>query len=222
MWDCVNVGIIAHDFFWSESQLNDVQRASTIQGNWFWNFESDFKKQDFVKSQSFKGTIDSVVDTLTSKYIFSDDNKKFNGVEGDTRFIDETSNENFWYQDSVSDSTFIRKLANYAFSPSYKNSPFMTFFNLKGEFFFRPLAKFFEDPDLVVANYTLDAPYVEEDFLANYSIQFAGSAFNRPNYNVKFYSMGVGGSNTLTTKTLEGQAISSKDVLGSTNTSKVS
>lgn len=214
-------GIIAHDFFWSESQLNDVQRAATIQGNWFWFFESDFEKQDFVKSQSFKGTIHSVVDSLVSKYIYSPDNRRYNGLVGNGRFIDETSNENFWYQDSVSDSVFIRKLAQYAYSPSYKNSPFLTFFNLKGEFYFRPFAKFFENPDAIVANYTLDAQYAEEDFLANYSIQFAGSSFNRPNYNVNFFSIGTDGSNESTTKTLSSQSISSKDTLGSTNTSKV-
>jgi hypothetical protein len=201
-------GIIAHDFFWNLSQLNDIQRAATIQGNWFWYFESDFKKQDFMKSQSFKGTIDSVVSSLVSKYNFSDDNKKSNGVTT-SQYIEKTANEDFWYQDSIGDHEFIKRLATYAYAPKYKSSPFLSFFNLKGEFYFWPFAKFFERES--IAEYSLNASYGEEKFVQEYSIQFGGSDFNRPNYNVSFYSIEQDASNSQTTKTLNSQAISSSD-----------
>lgn len=202
------LGSIAHSFFWSESQLNDVTRAQAIQGNWFWYFQSDFKKQDSVKSRAFKGTIDSIVTQVTDptkdyRYV----NKKANGfAEGlDLRKIHPTNNNDIFYQDNVSDTVFLKKLATYAFSSKHASSPFLCFYNLKEEFFFQPLGAFFQGKP--VARYTLDAPPDNEKYITGYNIRFAGSDFNRQNYNVNFYSIGSDGKNASRNVTLASKAI---------------
>lgn len=211
------LGSIAHSFFWAESQLNDVTRAQSIQGNWFWYFQSDFKKQDSVKSRAFKKTIDAIVKEITEPYKFV--NKKANGFsEGlDLRKIGKTVNDDIFYQDNVSDTVFLKKLLDYAYSSQHPSSPFLCFYNLKEEFFFQPLGAFFGKP---VARYTLDAPPDNEKYVTGYTVRFAGSDFNRQNYNVNFYSIGKDGSNRLTNASLASKTVKTGSA-GSLANSKV-
>lgn len=118
-----------HDYYFSKNSIDGLLSKEYVIGVNDYQFHSYFRKQDSVKNVSHKGNIDSIVRKIMSKYIYIDRPPTLN--------ISSTSNFDTWYQIKENDYEFIKKLSKYAFNINKQNSPFITFINLKGEFYFQ-------------------------------------------------------------------------------------
>lgn len=178
---------INHNFYWSEYQLTDCTSQEILTGIVVYPMKSNFLKQDEVKSKSYRGDISSVVAQIMTKYKFP------NFIPDMT--ISTTSNYDIWYQANEYDYKFIQKLAKYSLSPTFPNSPFFAFINMKGEFHFRTVADLLsQKPEVTliygiqddVTQYNKD---IRNDVVNEPTIQFLGSPINMESYRSEFYRL---------------------------------
>jgi hypothetical protein len=136
--------------------------------------------------------------------------RKANGTDSKDQFIEPTANKDTWYQDNCTDMEFFQKLAGYAQAKS-NTAPFLTFFNIKGEFFFQSLQEFFNTDLNNIQTYDLEASYGADNYLHQYALQFVGTRMTYPYYNTTMYSLGNDGSYVANNTTLDKQVLNSKD-----------
>lgn len=181
---------IEHTFFISEYQLVEFLSKDYVSGVCMFPCLSNFKTQDSFKSESYEGTIHEIVRRIMSKYKFPQNIPKME--------ISNTSNFDKWYQNSY-DYEFIKNLSKYALSPIKTNSPFISFINMKGEFFFRTLSDLFEQKPVEKLFYGLqkDINLYEQPFKNNVmfypSFQSLGSPTTMKNLNKRFFHIDENG-----------------------------
>lgn len=183
-----------HNFYWSEFQMNNPVSPELITGVADIYLKSDFKKQDSVKSKAFFGNINTIVTQIMSRYSYPGLIPKMN--------ISPTANVDVWYQTRQYDFQFIKTLSRYAYSPTNQHSPFLTFINSKGEFYFQDIKSLFTQSPVQNLYYGINEDQgilpenksFREDVIQSYSIQFLGSPSNMENYNGTYYKLNPDGS----------------------------
>lgn len=192
-FDSINgVDKIRHNFYWSEHQMNSPTSTELITGVTLIPGLSNFKKQDEVKSNSYYNNISTIVRQIMNKYEFPENRMKLN--------ISETSNFDYHYQGNEYDYEFIQKLCDQAYSPTNTNSPFYTFINLRGEFFFQTVQDLIDQKskiDLFFGNDNNQTTELEKKYKTNiintYTYQYLGVPNNISNYNKSVYKIDSSG-----------------------------
>lgn len=184
---------IIHDFYWSEHQMNYPMSNQLITGVTLIPGMSCFRKQDFAKSNSYKNDISTIVKEIMNKYSFPNNTKKLN--------VSSTSNFDFHYQVNEYDFQFIQRLCDQAYSPVNVNSPFYTFINLRGEFFFQSVQDMIDKKPKTTLFYGYDNNETSEvekkhnpNMINGYTYQFLGVPNNLDDYKKTIYKTDSSGS----------------------------
>jgi hypothetical protein len=177
-----DTGFIGGDFVWTRNDFNQTIIADNLSGSNGFLFSSKLIKYNQPKSRSWNNTISNVVDDiLVNDYNMNDSTKKF---------ISQTTGTDLWYQSMTKNSTWIQDLADTAFSNSHNKSPFYTFFNLLGEFYFMNLYDLFTQQPINSTPYSIEVkenmmtdPYIVQ----SYDIQYCGTTTNFKTYEIDSY-----------------------------------
>jgi len=181
--------------YYLDNQNYDVSHSEFLFGSSVLNLHSSLRKQDSVKSKSFKGNISDIVKSIISKYIAT--------IGPPKTYVTTTSNLDTWYQSNRYDFSFIQLLSNYALSVQNANSPFYTFFNLKGEFYFQSVVDLFAQSPVDTYYYGLNSKNNNSTFVLNQlsrnlikNVKFEPltSADMMDEYNITFYKVNGDGS----------------------------
>lgn len=177
-----DVDKIIHNYFWSEHQMNYPMSNQLISGVTLIPGLSNFKKQDEVKSNSYYNDISVIVNQIMRKYSFPNNIQKLN--------ISETSNFDYHYQVNEHDYQFIQRLCDQAYSPVNTNSPFYTFINSRGEFYFQSVQDLIDQKPKTTLYYGFDDNKTTElerkynpNMIDSYTYQFLGVPNNIDDYN---------------------------------------
>ena len=189
-------GFVTHNFFAAETQMNDTFNANYINGVRAFSYLSSFKKQDAVKSKSFKKNISEIVAEVIKAYAFPRDN--LSNVTGQVALsinIAETDNFNTWYQYAISDFAFFGILVRYAKSKNYSKCPYFTFINSLGQFYFSDLNSLLSQTPVARLKLSNDRnSSLDRHVIQKYTTQFTGSLTNFEQYKKEFYKVDEYGS----------------------------
>lgn len=182
---------IYHSFYWSEHQLPGTQSQDIAAGSVIVPMLSHFRFQDYVKSKSWKNNISTIVKQIVNEYNYPNDKPKSQNIK-----ITDTVNNDYWYQTNITDGRLINEVfSRYAYNPAYKNSPFFSYFNLRGEFHFEALEKILQQkPKAKFVYGSIDKDFSDVylasqkvDKILNFKIVMLGAPVNMENWNREFY-----------------------------------
>lgn len=183
---------IIHNFFWSEHQMNYPMSNQLISGVTLIPGLSNFKKQDSVKSDSYYNNISNIVQEIMNKYSYPNNAKKI--------ITSDTSNFDYHYQVNEYDYKFIQRLCDQAYSPKNTDSPFYTFINARGEFYFISVQDLIDKKPKTTLYYGIDkdkSTEIEKKYSQNiinsYTYQFLGVPNNIDDYNKTVFKIDSSG-----------------------------
>lgn len=187
------IGKLEGSYTWGIDQINNTVIENHIAGHNFFYLESKYKDVDIATSKAWNYETAGVLNPAGAKPI----SEVAREIAVNTfaisnpllQFITPTMGMDYWLQPNIPSAEFLKNiLEKNAFTYATPKSPFFTFINMKGEFYFMSLQlMMLQKP---VAFYTLDrditVPY--EDFkIKNFVIQFGGSKVNRDSYTRRSY-----------------------------------
>lgn len=188
------IGFTKHNFYYRDFNMALSNAARHITGKLNMFFKSTFKKQDSVKSRSFKGNISDIVKEIANEYTYPTQKKS------DFITVSDTDNEDTWYQAEMNDEEFLKILSENALSTNNEDSPFIYFWNLHSEFRFMDIQSMLlqtQERIPTIKFSTSQDVYQRRWYVMNYGIVQRGSSKNMPNYNKKVYSIEPDSSETL-------------------------
>jgi len=191
-----DIGFIGHDFFWSESQVNNTKMSNFISGDNIFILKSYYNRIDRIKSRAWssKKLSDVVKEIATKDYEITD-----------TSFIKDTTGTDSWYQVNVTNRDFIFTHRKSAYSANHPKSPFLSFINTNGELYFSTIESLFSEQQ-PVGTYKLefsDSSILKRDTIKGYDIAFIGEPVNKVNYNKKLYTINKSGVYSSTDNKIE-------------------
>lgn len=191
-------GYVGHDFYWSEDQINNTRLADNVSGDNIFILKSNYENLDVTRSKAWKDLTLSaaIIDIVNNDFKITDPNK-IN--------ISATNGIDIWYQINSKIKDFLWVHREQAYSQNYQYSPYVTFINTNGEFYFTCLESLFNEQQ-PVANYTLsfsETSSLDSDTIKDYNIKFAGTPKNLYKYKQKLYTLGKTGTYTSTDATIE-------------------
>jgi len=184
-------GYLENNYCWSENQYGDIEIGNHLSGTNAFILLSSLYKKDYKRSRAFsESPISSIVRDILQDTI------KGLGVSNTSLLnIATTVGSDKWSMMNETYAQFIQRLAQSAYSQTYNKSPFLTFFNLAGEFYFQPLAKMYEQTPINETPYILswggEDNDIYSDEMANiavikdYNASSLGMPTNKHNYKKK-------------------------------------
>jgi hypothetical protein len=180
-----SLGFLQHNYCWSEDHLEAMSMSSNLSGmQKFVLISAMYMKDDYRSEITWNIKISDVV-TKVMKDHYSIDKTKM--------FISKTSGVDYWPQFSILDRTFIENLSMAAYQES--NSPFVSFFNCNGEFYFMSLADMFKQSPIGTYSLKMDKTSITDYWtIKDYKLLKQGLPVNRENYQNTVYSLYQDGS----------------------------
>lgn len=188
----IDGGYLSHNYFWSEDQINKIQIANNVSGDNVFILSSIHKRDDHPRSRAFnyKGDrVQTIKDILKNIILLE------YPISSDKQFISNTSGFPYLTQCSQTNRYFIETLATIAYSSANDKSPFYSFINSQGEFYFMNLEDLFSQKP--VAEYELaftEDLMLSPKYIKDYRILFGGYPVNSFNYNKNFYRFKADGT----------------------------
>jgi len=183
------LGFLSHNYVWSEPQLYKTRQASHLSGiQAFILISALFMKDDYKSRITWNTTIsDLVTSILKTDYGITDKAKLF---------ITTTSGTDYWPQYSILNKQFLENLSMIAYNKT--KSPFISFFNCAGEFYFMSLQDLFNQKSVGKYSLKFSETAVMDDYaIQDYKILHGGIPFNRDNYQTKNYFLEQDGTTTI-------------------------
>jgi hypothetical protein len=206
-------GYITNQYCWSENQINDIELETYLSGiNNFILLSSQFQK-DYPTSNVYKTPISDIVSSIAQNIY---------GISTDKIFISKTienykSNEisDYNYQLLENHSEYIQRLSTFAHKGSDNKSPFFTFINFNGEFYFKTMADLFDQSSIGTYEfvYNLDM-MTREDSIKDWSLAFTGMPTNKENWKKQIYSTNNEAASVVEDDKLEDHVKNIKDING--------
>lgn len=189
----IPLDILKNKYIWSEYQMRETKVGDHIAGRNIFVLISKQLLDNTTTSRAFAKMSTSEIATMIATMDFGITPTFIPasyplGLIHETINISNTDDKTTWYQFGENHSEFLDSLSNTAFSISAPYSPFYTFINCRGEFYFMHLEDLFLQPSVmkyVMCNTSDDK---KADLIHNYNIQFDGVPDNMDNYSVKFFS----------------------------------
>ena len=189
------VGKLEGNFVWGQHQINNTLLEDHISGHNFFVLESKYKNLDIAKSRAWNYETGGALNPLGAKPISEIARQiaqEFGIVNPLLQQITPTIGNDYWLQPNITSAKFIKNiLEKNAFSPVTPKSPFFSFINLKGEFYFMSLQQMYLQKP--AATYTLQSLQSNvatgyDDFtIKNFIVQFGGTDMNRDSYTRRGY-----------------------------------
>jgi hypothetical protein len=188
---------LKHTFMWASNKLINIERDKNVNGYVMDSFVSYYKFYEFSDVKTFPSfSPDEVAMSLILQM----------GVPPAKPFVTPCKNRRNWHQGGRRASVFIRDILRTHAVSRQDNSPFLSFFNLKGEFHFRSLKSLYNNnppapppinsPSVTPIKYTID--FTKSDFQTSLSyvqdvidFTYVGSEVNLDKYATLFtYHLG--------------------------------
>lgn len=184
-------GYLINEYIFEDSQLNTPTITDHISGNVILRGVSYYELLDSIKSKGFNDTISNIAkNIMKSSYGLTDSNKLF---------VENTTGNVQLYQINTTDVKFLFNLSDYAYSTNNSKSPYLTFFNCSGEFYFMSIDQLFKQESINDEDYPFR--FVLDEFrgvnpfaIQNYEILPGGLDINKNNYIKTFYAHKPDGS----------------------------
>ena len=177
-------GYLESTWVWSENQLQDTIKSYHVGGDFFLGFDHYNSLIDVEKSNAYNDTISNSV-----KDIIKND---FNITDSKNYLITDTSEIGYRYRFNEFVEDKFDKWADSAYSQSFDKSPYITFFDASGKFYFCAIEDLFKRTEFVSETpFILDmSPNSQENYQAidEYNAFFVGIPFNKNNYRKKIYN----------------------------------
>ncbi len=184
-------GLIENKYCWGSNQLLNIKLSDFLNGVNVFILKPYHDKIDLPKSRVFKDKrISEVVRDVVINDLEIDPNKV---ILSDTEGMDD------WYQCNEYNSTFLRRLTELAKSTNYGDSPYVTFFNSHGEFYFVTIDYLMKEQK-PVAEFTLrfDTNMVfSSDVIKGMEVYFGGMDVTKPDYEKKIYTITSAGDSEI-------------------------
>ncbi|MCL1864583.1 MAG: hypothetical protein FWF73_02085, partial [Spirochaetes bacterium] len=187
-------GWLEHNYVWTEAQLNNIEPSNNINGDQIFILLSKHYMTDRPQSGSFNN------ESSQQKMTISDILKKvyipFFEIPKNKYFISETNGFPYLNQYNDMNKDFIRKLTRAAYSTSFQQSPFYTFINCNGEFYFMTIQELMNQQP--VKDFIIDispTSQMDDTYIKEYDTLHGGMPFNKENYLKRFYSFENAGVN---------------------------
>jgi hypothetical protein len=178
----IDDGYVGGDFALVTTQMNDVVLANNLSGNTIFIFVSRHYFNNEKKTRSYKDTISNIIKNICLTDYNLDITKQF---------ISNTIGNDYYYQGNIRTSKFIEQLSDQAYSQNNPKSPFYTFHNVNGEFYFMTINEMFAQKVI-----NPDNPYlIKQDkdsstnpyHIQDYWIQNLGAEENFLNYKINIF-----------------------------------
>lgn len=175
------LGYIEHNYCWSEAQLTDCQVTDHLSGLTSFFLLSKHYHTDYRKSKAWKNkTLSSIAQEIATNDF---------GIPANKQFISTTDGINDFPQVNETNAQYLKRIADMAYSLNYPKSPFFTFINSQGEFYFMAIEEMFKSQQSVATfkikmdeNQTIDP-----DIIKRYDVVFGGLPVNKEDYRKKIY-----------------------------------
>jgi len=182
-------GYVGHDFSWSENQVNNTVMADYVSGNNVFILLSYYNTIDTVRSKAWKDkTLSTVITDIVNNDFGITDVNKIN--------IFDTTGDDTWYQINSTIRDFLWFNREQAYTENYPNSPYISFINTNGEFYFTCLESLFNEQK-PVANYKFSfskSSSIDPTVIKDYDIVSLGVPKNKFNYKKKLYTIDKAGT----------------------------
>lgn len=187
-----SLGYLKHNYIWSESQFFAKKQSTHLSGVQSIFLISAYFMDDTYNSKIFSNTTisDTVRQTISN----------YQGLTSQKIFISNTSGISNWYKLSIFSKTFLENLSLIAYQNN--TSPFFTFFNCNGDFYFMSLYDMLRQKP--IGTYTLKfepTAIVDPWVIQDYKIMQGGLPVNRPIYYNTVYNLDQDG--TINSETAE-------------------
>jgi hypothetical protein len=175
-------GYLESEWVLAENQLQDTKLSYNVGGDYMFGFDSYFLMLDTQKSDAYNDTISNAV----SQIIASDFNITSN------KMITNTSEIGYRYRFNEFIEDKFEKWADSAYSQSFDKSPFVSFIDAAGKFYFCAIEDLYNQ-----AEYISEDPFVFDmsnesstnyNAIQDYTILHIGLEDNKDNYRKKIYS----------------------------------
>lgn len=175
-----DLGYFENKWVWSENQILDARVGKHISGmNQFIFLSSEYFK-DLPVSKGWKGMKISDIVTDIATNIFK--------VPVNKQHITPTIGMPDVPQMNEKNSAYIKRLANLACSSSNEKSPFYTFFNSQGEFYFMSLEELFKQKSEYDFEFIMDEKMaLNRKSVKGYTSLMGGLPVSFENYKTKVY-----------------------------------
>jgi hypothetical protein len=204
-----NVGFISHNYTWSENQIQDGAAGDSLNGRQIFILISDFFNQDSIKTKAFKGEPSTIVESIIKNYSFPGTKSKYLGESEKYKMINisKTKSDDIWYQSNQNDFDFIDQIGNYCLPRNQTgadNSPYLSFINTRGEFYFKDLWSLYQQQP-VKEMYLSNDPdrNMDPQAISHYRMEFLGAPSNYKNYNKSIFKINSSGDFVQNTVLLE-------------------
>jgi hypothetical protein len=188
-----NAGYIEHDYVATKNEIIHAKITTHLSSDVLLKFLSYHNLLDIKDSAAWDDTLSNIVKDVCTKVLKIPNNKLSN--------IEETVGKDKWYKINETAQTFFRKLKKRAFSQTYENSPFLTFINSNGEFYFSSIEKLFKSQQPINSKPYIFSGDDDQSYdtltIKNFYTMQGGLETNKDNYNPKlFYRKNNGTINT--------------------------
>jgi hypothetical protein len=172
---------------WDSNQVVGLKKATHLRGSHILSFLSSYFQKDSVKTRAWNDNIYNVVaDVIKKDFDLSSSDKKV----FITKSLSKVKN-NTYYQINETSAQFLVRLAERAYSDSFEYSPFITFTNSLGEFYFCAIEELFNTSELIsTETYKLindEDASINAFSIQNLNVIQSGFSINKPNYKKKVY-----------------------------------
>ena len=191
-------GYVGSNFYWDRGEVNNIQIANYISDDYIFIVKSIYDKLDVTRSKAWSSTpLSSAVSNIVS-----DD---FNITDMDKIHIFATTGNDTWYQINEKIENFLFKHRENAYTKNYPNSPYLTFINSNGEFYFTTVESLFNEQQPVESfKFELsEKSAILPNTVKDYSIDFVGSKFHENDYKKRLYTIGSDSTYSYTDNTLD-------------------
>jgi hypothetical protein len=202
-------GYLSGKWVWDSNQVVGLKKATHLRGNHIISFLSSYFQKDSIKSRAWNDNLYNVVADVIKKDfgLVSSDKKVFI-----TKSLSKIKNNNY-YQINETTAQFLVRLTERAYSDSFEYSPFVTFTNSAGEFYFCALEELFNTSELISPD-TYMLINDEDASISAFSIQNlnviqSGFSINKPSYKKKVYRRKEDGTSEGKVTTIQDHLITS-------------
>jgi hypothetical protein len=186
-------GYINNTYFWSENQINKINMADNVSGDNILVLCGVSKRDDHPRSRSWNNdgsTTYKTIDTILKTDILPELN-----IDATKQFISKCDGTPYICQCADNNRTFVESLSTIAYSSSFQKSPFYTFINSAGEFYFMALEEMMKQPPVKEYQISFSKDIMlDSNYIKDYNIMFGGAPVNLYNYNKRFFKFKADGS----------------------------
>jgi len=187
-------GWLEHNYVWTEAQLNNGQPSNNVNGDQIFLLLSKHYMKNIHQSKSFN--YEGAQQKMTISEILEKDLCPALDIPKNKQFISKTTGYPYVNQCNEMNGVFIENLSKVAYSISNQTSPFYTFINCNGEFYFMTIQELMQQPPAKV--YVLDIAedmQMNDKYIKRWETMHSGMKFNKYNYLRRFCTWDAGGQN---------------------------